>query len=261
MKKTIDEVIYEMLTEYTGIDEGKWYQNRKKTLDDFWNNEPITFEVYNNDVNWTIDLFQYLMNDCEFEIDSLCEKFNEANEKADNWNGRFGISIEALDILKQANAKEVETVNTYNYDSNLSQVLQYTIYDVKDTRYIALQIHNGYDVRGGYTNARLFVSDYLPSERGFGTVKIFGKEYLVDVQSTEIFDESGSLLDIDNLFDERIEEIRYMYASKGLPVPDGIEGLTAEAFDSDIKPFLPFIEAYEAENKDNAEDQLCLDIS
>ena len=267
-----------MLTENTGksiFDSGgtdgrKWQKNQKKTLEEFINSEPITFEVYNDDVIWTIDLFHYLTSDCELEIDALCEAFNEVNINADNWDGGCGISVEALEVLKKAGVEEIEIapINTYNYDSNLSQGLQYTIYEIEDKnnpeyviRYIALQIHNGCDIRGGYTDARLFVSDYLPPERGSGIVKIFGKEYDINVDGTEIFDDNGSLLYIEDLFAERINEIKKMYNNKGIPIPEGIENITAENFDNDIEPFLSFIEAYEAENKDNSKGQLCLDIS
>src|SRR3990167_10080912 len=50
-----------------------------------------------------------------------------------------------------------ETVNTYNYESLLSQTLQYTYYRRADGDYGALvQVHGGCDVRGGYTRPRAF---------------------------------------------------------------------------------------------------------
>ena len=55
------------------------------------------------------------------------------------------------------------TVNTYNHDSLLSQVIQYTYWTershINDRDYetfIALQIHGGCDVRGGYTAPKVF---------------------------------------------------------------------------------------------------------
>jgi hypothetical protein len=48
--------------------------------------------------------------------------------------------------------------NTYNYDNILSEALQYGILISEDTdeHFIILQLHNGCDVRGGYTRPRVF---------------------------------------------------------------------------------------------------------
>ncbi|MEM4036040.1 MAG: hypothetical protein QXU97_05480 [Fervidicoccaceae archaeon] len=47
--------------------------------------------------------------------------------------------------------------NTYNFECNLlSQVLQGITFKVGDDYYVMLQVHNGCDVRGGYTKPRFF---------------------------------------------------------------------------------------------------------
>ena len=47
--------------------------------------------------------------------------------------------------------------NTYNWENLLSQGLQFlTFYDENEDMYIILQIHNGCDIRGGYTKPRFF---------------------------------------------------------------------------------------------------------
>ena len=46
--------------------------------------------------------------------------------------------------------------NTYNGESQLSQVLQGGLFGFKNKSFVVLQIHNGCDVRGGYTDARIF---------------------------------------------------------------------------------------------------------
>jgi len=50
-------------------------------------------------------------------------------------------------------------VNTYNHESLLSQTLQYLYLEVDQTPYIVLQIHNGCDVRGGYTAPKIFTPE------------------------------------------------------------------------------------------------------
>lgn len=49
-----------------------------------------------------------------------------------------------------------QTINTYNSDSDLSQILQYSWLTINDEQYLLLQIHGGCDARGGYTDAKLF---------------------------------------------------------------------------------------------------------
>lgn len=48
------------------------------------------------------------------------------------------------------------TVNTYNGEDALSQTLQYTVWEYEGESYVALQIHGGADVRGGYTAPKIF---------------------------------------------------------------------------------------------------------
>jgi hypothetical protein len=58
------------------------------------------------------------------------------------------------------NDKDIRTWNTYNGDSDLSQILQGGNLKIDDEPYLVIQIHNGCDARGGYTDARLFRMKY-----------------------------------------------------------------------------------------------------
>ena len=54
-------------------------------------------------------------------------------------------------------------INTYNDDCILSQTLQIIYSDSifeSDNQIIALSIHNGADVRGGYTDFKIFGADF-----------------------------------------------------------------------------------------------------
>jgi hypothetical protein len=56
--------------------------------------------------------------------------------------------------------REARSDNTYNGECDLTQNLQYVyLGDTYDCDIIALAIHNGADVRGGYTNYRIFRMD------------------------------------------------------------------------------------------------------
>jgi hypothetical protein len=52
------------------------------------------------------------------------------------------------------------TMNTYNHESLVSQVLQYVYYEIDDASFVLLQIHGGCDVRGGYTRPRVFTVEH-----------------------------------------------------------------------------------------------------
>lgn len=202
MKATATEkIIYEMLTENTGIhflDSGgdnnrMWQQNQAKTLQDFINEpeERIEVDFYEMNgiqdyyINRTVSVFHYLSM---LEFDDICKKFNKINLRADNWDGSeleavYGCSKEAIEYLQGIGTVFGDTTNTYNYASDLSQILQYTSVTINDDYYIILQIHGGADARGGYTDARLFkladneyqiheyLMDYEPSEEILDGIK------------------------------------------------------------------------------------------
>jgi len=194
--KTLQETVYEMLTEDTGthpLDSGMsesrhWQQNRKKTIDDFYNEPEETIENNGTDEQpdyiRTVSVFHYLagFGSC-LELDDLCHKFNTLNTANEDEGSPFNILADALDAredgpdfkdgvtktasiwldwMMQADDNPAEDwyltfkENTYNRDCDLSQVLQVQWFGMYGDQYILIQVHNGADVRGGYTNARLF---------------------------------------------------------------------------------------------------------
>lgn len=179
MKTTkIEQLAYEMLTENTGInllDSGEyenrhWQQNQKKKIKDFINN-PIVEYIKNEDgelIERNVNVFKYITL---LELDEVCDVFNEMenNEWYDDTDF-YGVSEKQAKFLEKISSKIYPVFNTYNADSDLSQVLQGNHLLINDTEYILLQVHNGCDVRGGYTNAKLFkitedfysVYEYLP---------------------------------------------------------------------------------------------------
>jgi hypothetical protein len=89
------------------------------------------------------------------------------------------------------------TFNTYNWDSDLSQVLQGSWIDIGGQQYLLLQIHNGCDVRGGYTDAKLFV----PVDDGII------HEYLDDYQDSYVINEylEGGHITVIDYYDPTIK--------------------------------------------------------
>jgi hypothetical protein len=168
------KLIYKMLTENTGthmLDSGgiygrNWQRNQKKLIKDFINeSEEEYFFSDSGDVYRTVSVFHYLSG---LELDELCDNFNKRNTNTKDWGGElsinettYGISKKAANYLNKNYQSQIEyTFNTYNGESDLSQVLQGSrikiFVDGQYEDYYLIQIHNGCDVRGGYTDAKLF---------------------------------------------------------------------------------------------------------
>jgi len=50
----------------------------------------------------------------------------------------------------------VAAENTYNHECLLDQTLQFVLFNMDGEDYVALQVHGGCDVRGGYTDAKIY---------------------------------------------------------------------------------------------------------
>lgn len=184
MKKTIEQTIFEMMTENTGshmLDSGgdndrNWQRNQGKSLDDFKNEPAATLSFYgiDRDDNGKItdatpeihvSIFHKLTSGI-LELDDLCHEFNAM--PCNDWEGDYyGISKEqSLWLTAKGFSAVNEGWNTYNWQNNFSQILQGTDLElnggslcIDGGNYVLIQIHGGADARGGYTDAKLFRLD------------------------------------------------------------------------------------------------------
>jgi hypothetical protein len=162
------KLIYQMLTESTGthfLDSGgendrHWQRNQKKSFEDFENEKPEEITKEGEYYYRCVSLFHWLS---ELKLDRVCREFNNINSKSDNNDSdlSWGVSKEAEDFLKFGHyqVENIRDFSSYNYESDLSQVIQGSWIELNHRCYLLLQIHNGADVRGGYTKARLFKAD------------------------------------------------------------------------------------------------------
>ena len=172
-KVDVKKTIYRMLTENTGInflDSGggngrHWQRNQTKTIKDF-QDEPeatLSFDISGDYIylDPTVSVFHKLskvLDECK-----ICKDFNAL--KVNNWDSDnyYGVSKEGDEFLNSYGFKTVsgdENVdwNTYNWDNCFSQVVQGTnLISDNNENYVLIQIHQGADVRGGYTDAKLFI--------------------------------------------------------------------------------------------------------
>ena len=159
MSKT-KQAIYEMLTESTGehfLDSGgyygrHWETNQKKTINDFDDEPYETIENQETDYPYReLSVFHHLSDNLEY-LEDETERFNEFIKE----NGRDNTVYDAEEYLIDFYNYNTEVVNSYNEECDLSQTIQFVSGKIFEDDVIALSIHNGADVRGGYTNYRLF---------------------------------------------------------------------------------------------------------
>ena len=172
---SVQRLVFKMLTENTGVhflDSGfsngrMWQRNQKKTIQDFMNEDEEKY-VFNNkygELERTVSVFHYLSG---LDLDDVCTKFNLRNNKEHDWNGNvgeledcYGVSARAGHWLMDNHEVDVKhTFNTYNGDSDLSQIIQGSQLQINGDGYYLIQVHGGADARGGYTDAKLFKQNY-----------------------------------------------------------------------------------------------------
>lgn len=189
----VNELVYSMLTENTGthfLDSGgtsgrMWQRNGGKCLQDFEDEQPETYQYdpKYNEIYRTVSVYHYLTHN--LEINDICFEFNNLNTAPEDWEGGedvYGVSVAAWDYLTEFNEVEVQrSWNTYNGDSDLSQILQGANLTINDEEYILIQIHGGADARGGYTDAKLFkCGDHMD-----GMIHEYLREYLDNYEIQE----------------------------------------------------------------------------
>jgi len=219
VRMTTEEILQSMLKESTGVsfldsggsDGRHWQKNQGR---DF-SNEPEIEIDYNwmregDRIDFTINVYHFLITN--LTSDELTDEFNSRFNVMDDWNGwGYGLSEDASKWLSDAfNLKESELsndwINTYNYDSNLSQVLQYRYLG---DGYVILQVHNGADVRCGYTDAKLFrlIGDGLyegvygmityPDGRGVDVSTLYNGWSLTTEDGEPVLYEKGMIINLN----------------------------------------------------------------
>ena len=173
---TIENLIASMMTENTGthfLDSGgaygrNWQRNKGLTVDALKEMPSATLEVSIRE--WqgkphaelipTVNIFHKLTSGV-LELDERCETFNAM--PVPDWGDQlYGVSDRgAAWLIDQKFCWNVDEgkFNTYNWAANLSQTLCGQFLSHDDGKYVLLQIHGGADVRGGYTDAKLFKLD------------------------------------------------------------------------------------------------------
>jgi len=212
MTTKAEQTIFLLLTENTGthfLDSGgsgnrNWQRNQGLTIEALEAAPSATLEVLHSD-GWgydltpTVSLWHFLTQ--QLDLCELCEEFNSL--KVEDWEGdTCGTSKAGTAWLAKHDFELGESYNSCNWESNLSQVIQWTTLERDGAHYVLLQVHGGADVRGGYTDAKLFeVSGYDPEYFGHREDSSFGVDGEPDLSLTWsgewINAEGGSAVDED----------------------------------------------------------------
>lgn len=175
----LEEKIYTILTTGTGrhfLDSGgdsgrHWQRNQLKSIDLFKEEPRAVMDEWGE---VTISLFHHLVD--ALKVTRLSEALDEelyafSKER----EGSYLEDIEAF--IEHIGAEEGYSENSYNRESNLSQVIQYQTFALGGTEYVALQVHQGADVRGGYTRPYIFeLADEYALLSEWGSIECTGEE-------------------------------------------------------------------------------------
>jgi hypothetical protein len=156
-------IIAKMLRENTGrhfMDSGdaygrNWERNQGRSFD----GEPEATVDFKYDIEVTINVYHFLKDRLTLseKLDRKFKRFCNRPENADeSYFALVAKFVDTLDASGLYGEGSPLTVNTYNGEDLLSQVIQFTLFRLDHTDYVILQIHGGADVRGGYTTPRVF---------------------------------------------------------------------------------------------------------
>lgn len=222
--KTINNVIESMLKECTGkhfLDSGDYYgRNWEK-------NQSINFSkipMFSYDEHgYTLNVYPFLCAHLSITEKSkhFQDVYNELYAKSQDSHFQdvenFSQYLIKNNLCQSDNYITTqqginEPINTYNGESALSQVLWYVIFYDGQDYFIILMIHNGCDVRGGYTSPKIFQCDAESFILNMNRCDVITKQvnnYMTD--DTYHFYKDGSTKDgtftWDDVYKEGIESI------------------------------------------------------
>ena len=126
------------------------------------------------------------------------------DENTDDYTDDFYLKEIPYELSPSPYFKDFEWINTYNGEKYVSQTLQFMCFTDDLYDYVLLQIHNGCDVRGGYTAPRIFEINDIDYFLSFmDTTDIFcdcGEVNLQKMGYDEITNYNGDFLDDKDVY-------------------------------------------------------------
>ena len=159
-----------MFTENTGrsmLDSGgaygrAWERNQGLTVGDFLARPEVTVDA---DGEITVDMFNFLNERLTYDarLDGAWQAFDAEHPEL-SWGESLSEWLDSIDVPAEGDGDFYSDArwdfNTYNFDGCLlNGTFQGVKFGLDGAEYIALQIHGGCDVRGGYTKPVIFTGD------------------------------------------------------------------------------------------------------
>lgn len=191
------EMLASQFTENTGthfLDSGgaygrAWQRNQGKVVQDFLNAPSVSID--HKYQCYSINMYQWLLSNLTY--DSLMQRRFELI--IGETNDPHLVDAETFaEKMHDGSKYELRTFNSYNGESLLDGVIQGVLFTHHDQQYIALQIHGGCDVRGGYTAPKMYAMDM--DEWHSEVIEFYcnaeGCEWGADLDVTEWIERDGS---------------------------------------------------------------------
>ena len=149
---------------YIGSSNGSGRGFERNQRRSFENEPNHSLRVTKHGIEYSRNLYHFLVNNLKFDT-KLDEQFREYVETQDPHDGWMVLMDGFVEHLQETGHTvtglygdgDSFTVNTYNHESALSQTIQYVYFTLDSEKTcVLLQVHNGADVRGGYTAPRAF---------------------------------------------------------------------------------------------------------
>lgn len=174
----VERALAELMVESTGaniLDSGGHYNRSWQRHRDFVNSNGDfrTLPEVNcrgfwlddaDPAKWTFDslsvsMFHFLKD--RLELDEKCAELQRRMDAFGEKHGEYGLSkMEAFfqGELESEGWTAEKSFNSYNHETTLDETIQGVVLIEDDTEdaYLLLQVHGGCDVRGGYTEPRVF---------------------------------------------------------------------------------------------------------
>lgn len=173
--KTIEETISEMLVEpidkYLGDSGGAYGYQYERNRDNgiLKGDKPIEFDINEADKETalypTTPIYDFLTT-CLIVDEETEQIYHDLIDICDENDITFDYGVDVEDELKMLGffsntylTTKISWENTYNYDNVLSQDILFCIFSNDDNDFVLLSIHNGCDIRSGYTYPKVFKVD------------------------------------------------------------------------------------------------------
>lgn len=158
------ELLASMLRENTGksmSDSGSLFGRHfeRNRLVDFESEPPTTWSFSGGELSFAHHVYHWLKEKITFnlKLQEQFEAFSELQVDAEHWLPVMEAFVATMDEVGGLNGEGEPFVrNTYNGEDCLSQIIQYLYWSDVEGEHVLLQIHNGADIRGGYTAPQVF---------------------------------------------------------------------------------------------------------